>query len=640
MNKIDLEFTENVWILLFLIGLSIVFSIYSYKKTNPKPTETLKIILISLRAFVYFIGILLLGIPLFKSYKNINHTSEIILLIDKSKSMEGFNNQISNKTDSLKKTFKDQKISTIEFNPSKNFTDINESLSKMNNLEINDKVFLLTDGNQTEETAHSKKNDFDLTIIPIGNYKKNVDIDIDYTGKKSFQFKRTENLSFDIKTNTRGSFLLFVNDSLISRTVVNQSLSVKNDLKINKLGSYHLTAIYKTTKNEIKKNYIITSKDNRLNILHLFQKPNLEAKFFSLQLNESLIKRYHFSKYNWDTKFDILLLSDIPNDKNIISKIEEFTKKSTSPIVLFQNDPIKINLKGINSLRFYGKNSKKLQLSKNLPNDFKSFFTLTNSQLVDTFPKTESNKVTFELKAKRNIESLFNDQIYVQSYYSKPELIVFNTRNFWKIHLNIQKDLIHKQFYKDFVNYTSSILLNKSSKWITTNLKQSDIVSNETIELNLKLSNKNNTELIFDQLNTVIKVDGKEYDSFSFNKKSNNVYKKDISIPKGKNIEFNYQTILNGSNQLFRNEQFDIHDISPERSTKFINESFLLFLADQFNGKIVKNISTLKDGKIKENTIRKVQTQFFKPQNSSYVLILLLLIISIEWLLRKKNKLL
>ena len=698
-NKFNISLSGNLWLLLLGFILILFYTIFIYRVTLPSINKYYKFLLIGLRTIALSAILLLLFEPILNIIQKIKIEPTNLIFIDNSKSISEFSNQkniteikniakqISKNVNGINKIFSFGKevneisveeIDSLKFDESS--TNLNSIFSYINKFPNVSSIAIISDGiineGKNPQTEIDKLNIPIYTVI-VGDTTTSNDIAVISILSNEFIYPNKETEIEATITNI-GFAEKNVNVKLLenNKTIANKNL-ILSSTGINRItfpyssrlsGEHKLKVIVTSSeKEDNKRNNTKTTVINILTtkkkILLLSGSPSsdLSAIRNSLSKNndleiESIIQINSNKFYKNQNKFDkintadVLILINFPSSdthNDFIIKVKDTIKKSDKPFLLcFSNntDFSKLKLLG-EVLPFNFSTGTNLFLKTQA-----EVVTLTNNLLGNTEQlKEEWNKlppieiaaaITTDVSSEILLQSKTNNKLPIvfTNKISNKKSIIINATNIWKWKLQAT----HKE-YKLFDNF----ILN-SIKWLSSNndnarFKLKPIKKNfklgETIVFIASLYDEtfnpiNNANIIIETTHN------NQSQIFNFSSLGDGIYESKIEL--NKPGFYNYSGKLLSNKKVLKSirGKFNIEKIELELVNSKADKNLLLTLSKLTAGKIYNLVNSKKLIKLlnknyKSNIIYKYQDNKLHLSSLDFILIIIVLILSIEWIIRK-----
>lgn len=643
-----------MYVVLFIVFIYFLFNYYNLIKT--KRTHFKKLLIILRSIILVFVLILSMN-PIIERLNVENKAVDII--VDNSKSM-GYNNQIIIKN-----------ITRILKWCNENFIDVNlylfgdhfRQISDINQINFGDEYTGFSD----LFNNHSTNNDIILLSDGINNYGLN---EFNYERFKSVNiigFGDSNYLDLDISIKLVDT--LFLNDKIevdiiINKNIANQKISGKiflsNNINSQKIiGSYNLDKLnsqaitLSLSLDEFEKNntvYIDNSNkeenysNNSFNLI-LDNVNQVKEKLLiisgSISQNTNFIKNiiknnlhdydishlYRINKSIWNesienidfNNYNLVVLDDFPLYEYDLKILNNYIEESNNKILYFLGPN---NFRNNYILDYC--DCKYSNLNKNILNKINEDIYYNNQ-----YYYIQPNEVTFNINCKNNENfSYTNGNSFIKI---KDNIILFLIPNMNNFSLNLQ----NKELLID------DLLLSIIDNEVYNNNRLFEIFSNSN---NITLANKS-------------KIDIKYYTSFSDEQlflniyKDNNLYKR---FNKFKRIDKNHlikELLFDNSGQyIVQAELIDnnikyssnilnisVRNIDYELINKGINMEFLSVISNNTDGIFYKytDIEGFLEN-IEISNANNVNYTKYDFKNYSYLLLLLVFFLSLEWYVRNK----
>ncbi len=643
-----------MYVVLFIVFIYLLFNYYNLIKTK---ITHFKNLLIILRSIILFFVLILFMNPIIEGLNVENKTVDLI--VDNSKSME-YNSQIINK-----------KISKILNWCNENFIDVNlylfgdhyRKISDINQINFSDEYTSFSD----LFNNHSTNNDMILFSDGMNNYGLN---EFNYEQFKSVNiigFGDSNYLDLDISIELVDTLVLndkIEVDIVINKNIANQKISGEIFLSNNN-NSQKIIGSYNLDKSNSKAITMLLSldefeKNNTVYIDNSNQEENYSNNSFNLILdninevkeklliisgsisqNTNFIKNivknnlydydinhlYRINKSMWNesienidlNNYDLVVLDDFPLYESDLKILNNYIEESNNKILYFLGPNNFTNNYILNYC-----DCKYSNLNKNILNKINEDVYYNNQ-----YYYIQPNEVNFNIHCKDNDNFLYtNGNSFIKI---KDNIILFLIPNMNSFSLNLQ----NKELLLD------DLLLSIIDNEVYNNNRLFEIFSNSN---NISLTNKS-------------KIDIKYYTSFSDEQlflniyKGNNLYKR---FNKFERIDKNHlikELLFDNSGQyIVQAELIDnnikyssnilnisVRNADYELINKGINMEFLSVISNNTDGIFHKHTDI--EGfleNIEISNVNNVNYTKYDFKNYSYLLLLLVFLLSLEWYVRNK----
>jgi len=663
-------------ILLLSIFLFLIIKYFSLLKRNDIKSK--KIIFICRLTTLIFLLLLIIN-PSFEWNEISNSKSDLNIYLDNSKSMSiidgniNFNNKIKEIIDWAKLNnihtnmylFGDS-LREDDLSNNLNFTDKNSSLdglSKNIMLDKNSTHLIITDGqiNQGQSMDDIIINNDNIIIVGVGKKFSENDCYIESINTKYSNLNLMDvivtiacNITNDISTAINLALSDYHNETIFSNNIIylkddGFSDIVFKDLNrslFNSLGQAILTSDFQESNiNNNNKYFRVKEKEDVQNILLLtgsisnntrFLKELLNSEFPNLNINHHIYNQ----QLNYDelNNYSLIILDNFPS-KN--KDIEDFkyieSNLSNIPIVYFEGPGLSLNI---------GKYiSESLNIDLSL-NDDKSRELLIHS---NNFAFKNINFNRFSPSKKNILWTTNNYSINPISYFDNNSKIksisaIKNKDKFSGVFIpNLANiNLIEKNTYnsENLINYISQIILyeyESLASLINFNINKIEHPKNNIIHTALNID-----ERILDMNIYMIKNDLKN--ELSDTMILNNIteeYIHNFTIDKTGFYTIQFVAEDPYSQYQSNKEYLVISDFDIEAQFLYQNQESIINFKDN-NKSIYLNFKdlSLDLDKITVNRTMSKQKKYINSLSSQYYWVILILLLVIEWYLRKKSKLL
>ncbi|PID57293.1 MAG: hypothetical protein CR986_09180 [Ignavibacteriae bacterium] len=680
----------------------IIYTIFIYRITLPKINKFQKSILILARTLALILIIFLIFNPIVKSVSKEKIELKNIIFVDNSKSIKMFsstedlkklkqfinelnkNSEVENKIytfgDSIT-SIKNLEADSLSFNDnSTEFFSIFEKLKSEKNISS---AVIISDGIVNEGlNVQNKFSEFDFPVftLGIGDTSDNKDISIEQIKTNEFVYSNREtkieiivsNKHFQNKITEISLFeenkLIDKKNIILNKSGINRvSFTYKNPnegkykltVKVKEIfGDDNLNNNRKSTIINIlsskKKIVIIGGSPSRdLSAIYQTLKSNKEFEVVQIvEINNNLIYNQNNSNKNIKDS-DILIFVGYPtkkSNKNFLANIIETIKLRKKPTLI--NFSLNIDYGNLNLLQEI--------LPTKLENISDSFSLTdveplgTSNSLLGNDPSSLSDwrqlppinitntRLLSNISTEILLESPVNP-IILKSSNNSFKNITIAAANIWKWKLNTKNQFLFQNFLYNAVKWLTlksdedlfKVKSNKKnynlSETITfTAVRYNEIleaINNESIKLTITNKNKKNTKTLF------------------FKNTDNGLYEVQTKFNQPGIYNYSAELIDNKKNITAQRGIFNIDPIEPEAITKKMDASFLKSISNSTNGLYVSiNKADSLKIKLSKNYEAKI---YYKTKVSELhladlttILILIVLLFAVEWLIRKKLKML
>ena len=677
------------WTVLIIIAVALIYAGVLYIK-NPlnKLNNTVSTFLFVLRFIVVTILLLLLLSPVIKTKKKQLEKPIVILGIDNSQSILlvddslYYTDTLVNKIDNLRqKLLKNNTVDTYLFgnnvteseNP--DFTDNISNYSdffnmvKQNYTGLNvAAVILFGDGiiNSGIDAASAASNiSFPVFTVALGDTIQAKDAKIEsvrynsiaYTGDI---FPMEINIEAHMLKGTKAKLKLLDNNSLIvSKSIIINSDDYRStidfNLKAKKAGKHRFTVLLESNSNEISKtnntkNIFVDFIDSRQKILILAYAPHPDVGAIkqSLLRNKNYsVKVSYISNFTGDVgDYDLVILHQIPAIKNSGTKILKQLNKLKIPtlFVLAKNSNLPMfnkYFKGLNIISSVGSHVA-AQFSFN--NSF-NYFTIDKEQLqqLSTMPplsvplanyKITNNIGIFGWQRVNDITTDFPLILYFNN--TKSGVITGEGLFLWRMH--DFKKYGNFNAFDDFINKSAMFLIADTDKRHFKVKTEGDYDGYEDIMLNAELYNAAMESVTTPDVSLTLTNEAGEKFQYVFSPYENNYQLNLKKLPIG--IYRYYASTTLGDDNFNDSGEFVVKKNELESQNLVANHRLLYEIALSHDGnmyypkdvnRLFKDITNLDNNK----PIIHYEDKFTNINSLIYIMIGIILLLSLEWFLRK-----
>ena len=698
-NNINISISYSPILFFAGILILLFYSIYSYKTTLPAISVFSKIVLISLRFFALLLILLLIFEPILKisSQNKIEPTN--LVFIDNSTSISKFStpqditaltelvNDFAMKLEGPIELFTfganlnefKPEIDSLRFNEKS--TELNSVIKQIDMTDNISSIVIISDGiiNQNINPEAELKNlPFPIFTVGIGDTTESADLIVEQIVSNNFIYAgRESELEIIIRNNdlanTNASIQVFDNDSLIQTRNIELSNTGINRFVIpyvsSKEGKHKVTSKAYTRKTEKNENNNTLTKI--INVLAAKKKiaiiagsPSSDLSFIvnSIKKNEEYtseqiveIKNDNFYKNINNLEIlrnaDIIFLVGFPNSNTSVEYIREvrsiisskkvpiffaftpsidFKKtKLLDSLIPFELDAISNNyldvqVKTTNTTQSLLGSSEKINKAwENLPP-----ISLTKT----TIKPFLSSQILLTSKSDENKPIIFTN-----TYNGRKSLIV-TASNIWRWKLKgITKEYL---FFDNFIlNAIKWLSILSEDEYLSVSLNKSSYNLGENIPFIANLYDETFEPIENDLLLLKLTKDG-QVNEFNFSSIGNGLYEVNVNAINPGLMNYTVELKNNPRNLPAINGTINIEPINIELIESNLNEQFLGSISASTGGNYYK----LNETENIINDLNKVYLNKIYYKNidnelrlSSFELILLIIVLlfSIEWIIRK-----
>lgn len=681
------------WIMLFCIIAILLAALLYYKNKLSAFSNSIRILLFSLRMLTVLLLLLLLIAPLITIIHKKVVPPEIIIAFDNSESIiinndsAYYRNQLLNDLRQVEKKLKQRFNTNLYFfsddilpieNPDfkGKYTNLGNVLDQIYNRYYNRNVgaiILATDGiyNQGNNPLYSLQLP-GVPIFPIAlgdtTIKKDVIIEKVICNPATL-LGNTFPVEILIKANECKGENLNISITRQSKSVFSKTINVASnsyfsnllvELKAENTGTQHYQIQIQQLADEITtanntKHFYIDVLDQRLKILLLYQHPHPDISAIKQALNSSqnfTMDVFNIVQFNKNlNEYNAIVLFQLPSETNNAANIISNAEKLGTPILfcLGQNAAIaqfnQLN-KGIAATTINTKiiNEVLPAINKNfsmfsLPQDFS---TLINELPPLAMPfATYTTKPGAEVLFFQKINKLVSSQpLMVFGQDESMKYAVVAGEGLWRWRLTNYKIKNNHSLFDELIIKTFSYLANKSEKKQFKVNYNKNYDENLTVMMNAELYN-DNSELV-NTPDATITIENENQQKFQYQfSKTENAYQLDLGyLPQGV-YYFKAQTKL-GQKILEDKGNFTVSKVNQEVINIKADHYLLRQIAHQSGGKLFlpKQWDALTKAIEENENVKSVEITSEKMSefiNLRWLIIIILAFLATEWFIRKYN---
>lgn len=686
--QIDGSISFNWIILLWLVSTFL----YLYFTKSNKDVLGARLFWISTvaRSLVFLILLLILNDTNFKFYYDKKIPPKNYIFIDNSKSM-AINDGVDRKKileQTLSKISNDNKLFKFgeKVTPYENNLTFNEKLTDFNaifdNINLSDNIssiVILSDGcNNTNSNPIFNAQKYEIPVITVGIGNPNrLDFaidkilapDISYLNEK---INITVNLAKNTNKNSSVDLALFNDDVLISskkvdlkeyNTSVNFTISfstsgVKNlNIKIlnndaditNNIKGFSINVL-----NDYKKIVCITgspSNDFGFVVNAIKSNPKNKVSTITIINNNKILENIDYNRAI--DSADAIVLVGFPSKEtpqNLLDKVNNAIATKSLLYVLSYNVDF-------NKLKVLVEN---LPFSfKNISDSYLEVVPSINDKVVDNqiygvnketweqLPPINYNATEFEAKSSARVLSFIKNKKNIITLPLIIEQNLFNKRNLailgsdiwkWKLLFSQKNINIFDEFMNSSLNW---IAIKDNFEKLKIKLDKTNYNLYENVNISAYLYDDARNPVDGQNLKIYLKSPKNKFSGYLTNYNAG-LYTYSFEPKDTGNY---YITVVDEANKLSKSFQFYVSNIELEMSQKYLNQKLMLELANSTNGKYfnINNIDSLYDYlklALKQTDIYKKNEFNFNFLSSLIPILLITLLLSVDWFLRRRNGLL
>ncbi len=695
LQNISIQYPS--WYILLCLALGIVYTAILYYRENKfESSPRYAIYGLALLRFLSssLIAFLLLQ-PLLKKQKEETKDPKVIILEDKSTSVsyatskeelliynqgiERLNEELGEKYDIIRLNFG----SNVSLNPLDSTNSLGSNLAQaIHYLDDNyadqniGSVILSSDGiyNQGKNPLYQKlRIKAPLNTILLGDTSIRRDISIQNVLHNKIAYledKFVIEVQIDAKqcalkntqlsvSKVNGNKSTRLNSTRLNINSNNEFLTHSFELKAENSGIMHfrinVTEIEgETTLTNNVRDIFVEVLDAKQSILILADAPHPDLS----ALNQSITNNKNYevdTRFIGDTKdviwkdIDLVILHNLPSEHNDLSTIVKNLDRLKTPRLYIAGANTNLfKLNNIQTITKYNGNSNSLEdIQPAINNQFKLFdlsedlkkFLNAVPPLKSTFGSYNEENLSSPLLYQKIKKIKTNYPLLSFSDISGIKSGVWNAEGIWKWRFYDFQETQSFDRFNTFIGQLIQYLTVKNDKRrFRVNIAKRNFLESENIIFDAQLYN-NSFELINepDVEISIYNQDQKEY-PFTFSKISNYY---SLNCGKLENGIYTYKASVNFNNErLTSSGQFSISDVQLEQYNLRADKNLLSALSDKYNGKMydVHSIEDLKEQILRNENMKPI---IFTSNSTESLLhwkwmfLIILLLLSIEWFLRR-----
>lgn len=695
-NNLEFTITGNTFILIALLLFVLLYSYYIYKYTVPPTSAITKFFLILTRIS----ALTLIVIMLFEPLVTLNYSEKIepdnILFIDNSSSI--VHKDSSRRAAKIKRFISDYKqkvpgnIKIALFgkdvkpvNADKevvlDFTEQATNFDKLIPYIQKDKnkiasVTIVSDGIITDgsnSTSRFEKLGIPIFTVAVGDSVKTSDVAVKKVefNKVLFRNNPTEIKAIISNSDFGGKNIvvsLIGNSGIIEQQQVKLNNSGINIVKFNftpkKKGKNYLTVkINKLTKEETYANnlyhFVLDVLNDKIKVLVVAGAPSPDLEMLCQSIQENNHVKYDKiiqiapEKFEDNLTFadkidsvDLLVLLDFPSSKTPRNLVEDVARSINKGIPYFLFITAQTDLRQLGkfnnqlsfSIKKYSDNQHPTQVTA-----FKKGLGIINDvEKWENLPPIARNNSIFHLKRGTTVLLTDNNNaelpvLFVQKIASLRR-IVFIGSNFWRWRLNHDDNLV---VFDSFIYNSLKWLSLKKDKTVFIKTTKDIFNPNEAVGFIANIYDETLTPVNNASVDIEI-YSGNYRKAVKLNPDYNGLYTGEIDILKSG--KFNYKAVISipeRKKQIIKGT-FRISDINVENISFVLNSNYLKLLSNitsgiSFNVEDYSKLFTY----IKQVTIIEKNDRIISKRlelwKSNWILFIIILFLSFEWIIRKKK---
>lgn len=682
--------TDNFFILVIFLILSIVVTILYYNKEVSSIGKKIKLFLVGLRSLTLFALLVLLLSPILKCSKNKELKPKTIFLIDNSKSISNykFNQSLTEIISNLSSKIENNcEIETLVFdkdvmvfdslNQKGLSTDILSSLNYVEdkNIESNlNRIILISDGNYNQGNHpifFENKSLAKVDVLLVGDTTKVGDMmveDIEYnpiliSGESSQMNVLIRSVLMNQVKYAELKLEEVYNQS--TKLLESKSVTMEGDrfaksftFKLSNLskGKHHYRISINSSakelnlKNNTKDFYVdVIDGTKQIEILSSFPHPDITAIKSILEQNKSFKVKLAISdsKLQFSDNADLLIFYQIPNMTENGKALFEKAKSMGKSVLFIMGS--QVNYPQLNQLQ----QSYRVQVKANIMQDYfvrknatfsKFYLQESTNSTMESLPPLSNYLLTIEpLREASHLFYARLGKIDVEqpliSFSNQDNMYIgiLSGENIWKWKISNYQTKKNFNDIQDLLDKTVNYLaIKKDKKQLTVSISNPQVAENSRFLINANTYNELYQPVKASQIKCQIQGDNFEK-TFDMISQENNYALSPQDLKKG-NYTFKIQALI-GNKKFDEQGEFTIYKENIEDYYIPANFEDMKSLAIKNNGEIflLNEWMRLKNKLEKESYKSKIQTSLesLRANDIFFLLFTILLLISLEWLLRK-----
>ena len=687
----DLIVEYPSWFILFclLLGAGSAFFLYFRTKRDDLKPWILKLMVVLRFLSITIISFLLLS-PLIKKTTETIEKPIIIIAQDNSLSVttgkdssfyrKDYRSKLTGLADELKKkqdvaffSFGEKVSNALLTDFSERQTDISGLLDELNSRYSNRNVgaiILASDGiyNQGSNPYYTaQKLKCPIYTIALGDTIYNKDIILkkiiyDHTVFMGDKFPVEINIEADKCAGEstdvvvkKGDQVLFTRKILFPSGKSVQKVNIL--LEAREKGMQRYTIMVTPVNGEVSKvnnqqDIFVEVSEARQKIVILYQAPHPDIAAIRSALESSLkfdVEEHKFDDFNQPPdKYDLIILYQLPSQSEIVN-LADLINSHTSLLYCIGSET---DINAFNDLKTGLEiHSTKITFIESLPQWNESFtlFTLDKSMLevIKEFPPLSTPYGTFQFSPVSDI--LFHQKIgTVQSkiplilffQYSGKKIGIVAGENLWKWRLSDYQQKGNHDIFNEMMNKIAQYLSVKADKSFFRVKCNDKFLENVPVDFEAEVYNESYELINQPEINLIITDENNKSYPFVFGKTDKAYYLNSGNFPVG---TYKYQATVKVGNNLYQKRgEFVITPLNLEMMNTTADHNLLYRLARSHDGDIVyprnmdqlvKMINDREDMK----SVSFTQKRYADLVGNLWVFLLILVLISTEWFIRKRN---
>ena len=682
-----IEFSVNWWWVFIdlLLSAGVTFLFYRKDSTLISLSKRLKYTLFFLRFFVIFCLLFLLLNPILTAFKTSNQEPVLLFLMDNSESIALTHkdtiklkkdiSQFTNQLNSIAKTevsaFDKSLLPQNQLNFKGKSTNFQSMMNELENNYLQSNVVavvLVSDGIVTEGANPLDVSLLGIPVFALGlgdtSVRKDLIVKQVYHNKITYLNNEFPVEIQGLAKNAIGNTLKIkvfydgklMNEQRFSISLIQQDFSFSTKIKAIGVGTHKITAIIEEVKGEItisnnSLNSYIDVLDERQKIVVLFQNPHPDIAAFknSFLGNDNFkLETRAFKDGLIDlSKYNLVLVFGMPDNKNDFKIWEEKLLKSPANVLFVLNSAVNFSYFSPSIVSFKSRVNQSNDAFPLLNSNFDLFnFSKDELNIMSNYPPLSVPYGNIVLPFE--VSTLFYQKI--ASVNTELPLISFGDFVNKKIGFIFGEGIWRWKLQEARNNFDGETpvfnhLIQQISKFMFIQEEKSNfmldykksILEDEKMIIGAQLYNKTYEKINNAEVSLQLKSDNKKVLNFIL-PKTDDGYLLDIGLLSPGEYQFTANTIFDGK-KLSRIGRFIVNEIKLESINLQANHQLLKQLSNRFKGDFQtfanrdKLLSKIKSLEFKNKTFYdKIKEGLI---NYKWIALLLILLINVEWFLRK-----